>query len=122
MASVPNLPLPLQGPPALRGDDPLNTLQRRIGAVACLEFLPLWAEPFLQGGCDRSHQLAQELRESPREVVITRLDIPFMNLLVFFIKAGLASIPAAIIVGIIYGIIYMVVAGIFMGGMGGRHW
>lgn len=63
-------------------------------------------------------QLAQELRESPREVVITRLDIPFMNLLVFFIKAGLASIPAAIIVGIIY----MVVAGIFMGGMGGRHW
>ena len=61
-------------------------------------------------------------QESPREVVITGLDIPFLNLLVFFIKAGLASIPAAIIVGIIYAIIMMLFGGGFMGGIGGRHW
>ena len=61
-------------------------------------------------------------QESPREVVITRLDIPFLNLLVFFIKAGLASIPAAIIVGIIYMVVVMIFGGTFMGGMGGRHW
>jgi hypothetical protein len=34
-------------------------------------------------------------------IVITDLRIPFLRLMLFFVKAGLAAIPAAIIIGVI---------------------
>jgi len=38
---------------------------------------------------------------SEQQVVLADIDIPFGRLVVFFIKAGLAAIPAAIIVWLI---------------------
>jgi hypothetical protein len=47
---------------ALLRDDPLDALQRRIGAVMCLECFPRRAEPILQSGCGLSSQITQKLR------------------------------------------------------------
>ena len=43
-------------------------------------------------------------------VVITDLKIPFFRLMLFFIKAGLAAIPAAIIVSLIVTILAAAIA------------
>jgi hypothetical protein len=43
-------------------------------------------------------------------VVITDLRIPFLRLVLFFVKAGLAAIPAAIIVTIIVAVIAAAIA------------
>jgi hypothetical protein len=43
-------------------------------------------------------------------VVITDLRIPFFRLVLFFVKAGLAAIPAAIIVGIVVTLVAAAVA------------
>jgi hypothetical protein len=43
-------------------------------------------------------------------VVITDLRIPFLRLVLFFVKAGLAAIPAAIIVSIIVMLLAAAVA------------
>jgi VIT1/CCC1 family predicted Fe2+/Mn2+ transporter len=57
-------------------------------------------------------------------VVIADLKIPFFRLMIFFIKAGLAAIPAAIIVALIV----MVIAAAIAAALGGeptfiiRHW
>jgi hypothetical protein len=48
-------------------------------------------------------------------VVITDLRIPFFRLMMFFVKAGLAAIPAAIIVGIIVTLLAAAVAAAFGG-------
>ena len=48
-------------------------------------------------------------------VVITDLRIPFLRLVLFFVKAGLAAIPAAIIVSLIV----MVLAAILAVAVGG---
>ena len=48
-------------------------------------------------------------------VVITDLRIPFFRLMMFFVKAGLAAIPAAIIVGIIITLLAAAVAAAFGG-------
>jgi hypothetical protein len=48
-------------------------------------------------------------------VVVTDLRIPFFRLVAFFIKAGLAAIPAAIIVGIIVMVISAMLAVAFGG-------
>jgi hypothetical protein len=48
-------------------------------------------------------------------VVITDLRIPFFRLMLFFVKAGLAAIPAAIIIGFIV----MVVAAVVAAALGG---
>jgi hypothetical protein len=53
------------------------------------------------------------MNETP--VVITDLRIPFFRLMLFFVKAGLAAIPAAIIVSIIVTILAMIIAAIFGG-------
>jgi hypothetical protein len=42
-------------------------------------------------------------------VVITDLRISFLRLVLFFVKAGLAAIPAAIIVGIIVMVLVAIV-------------
>jgi hypothetical protein len=43
-------------------------------------------------------------------VVITDLRIPFFRLVLFFVKAGLAAIPAAIIVSLIVMLLAAIVA------------
>ncbi|MBN8965487.1 MAG: hypothetical protein J0H89_08930 [Rhizobiales bacterium] len=43
-------------------------------------------------------------------VVITDLRVPFLRLVLFFIKAGLAAIPAAIIVSLIVTIVAAAIA------------
>jgi hypothetical protein len=39
------------------------------------------------------------MSENPQRIVIIDLRIPFVRLVMFFVKAALAAIPAAIIVG-----------------------
>lgn len=48
-------------------------------------------------------------------VVIVDLRISFFRLMVFFVKAGLAAIPAAIIVAIVAMLVSAVIAAIFGG-------
>jgi hypothetical protein len=48
-------------------------------------------------------------------VVITDLRIPFFRLVLFFVKAGLAAIPAAIIVSVIVMLLAAIVAAAFGG-------
>jgi hypothetical protein len=55
--------------------------------------------------------------------VIVDLRIPFLRLVMFFIKAGLAAIPAAIVVGFLL----MLATALFAAALGdhgfvGRHW
>jgi hypothetical protein len=50
--------------------------------------------------------------------VIVDLRIPFIRLMLFFVKAALAAIPAAIIVGFIVMVLMAVIATIFGGTMG----
>jgi hypothetical protein len=51
----------------------------------------------------------------PTHVTITDLRIPFFRLMLFFIKAGLAAIPAAIIVSLIVMLVAAIVAAAFGG-------
>jgi VIT1/CCC1 family predicted Fe2+/Mn2+ transporter len=48
--------------------------------------------------------------------VITDLRIPFFRLVLFFVKAALAAIPAAIIVGFLIMLVTAIIAAIFGGG------
>lgn len=56
------IPLPHLAMPALCGDHFFDALQRRIGAVACLEGFPYLLEPFLQSGHGFTYQITQKLR------------------------------------------------------------
>lgn len=52
--------------------------------------------------------------QSPeRSVILTDIDVPFGRLVLFFIKAGLAAIPAAIVVWLIAWVAMMAVAALF---------
>lgn len=51
--------------------------------------------------------------------VITGIDIPFLDLVKFFVKASLASIPAAVILMIIFAVLGGIFGGIMAGLMGG---
>jgi hypothetical protein len=55
---------------------------------------------------------------SENRVTVTNIDVPFGRLVFFFVKAGLAAIPAAIIVGLILMLIGFLFSAIF--GVG--HW
>jgi hypothetical protein len=48
-------------------------------------------------------------------VVITDIRISFFRLMLFFVKAGLAAIPAAIIVGIVAFLVAALIAVVFGG-------
>lgn len=48
-------------------------------------------------------------------VVVTDLRIPFFRLMLFFVKAGLAAIPAAIVVGLIVTLIAAAIAAVLGG-------
>jgi disulfide bond formation protein DsbB len=54
---------------------------------------------------------------TPTEIRVVGFNMPFLNLVGFFIKAALAAVPAAIIVAVIW----LVVAAVFVGGFAGRH-
>lgn len=58
-----------------------------------------------------------ERARTPERLTLTDIDIPFVRLVMIFIKWGLAAIPAAIIVSMILSVLMMLFAGIF-GGMG----
>lgn len=48
-------------------------------------------------------------------VTVTDIDVPFTRLVVFFVKAALAAIPAAIIVALVLRIVGALLAGLFLG-------
>jgi hypothetical protein len=64
------------------------------------------------------------MNESAQRMVVVDLRIPFVRLVLFFIKAGLAAIPAALIVGFVLMLVTALIAGTF--GHGGffmmRQW
>ena len=58
------------------------------------------------------------MADSDERMVITDLRIPFIRLMLFFVKASLAAIPAAIIVGFIVMVIAAIIVALFGGSMG----
>ena len=53
-----------------------------------------------------------------QRIVVTDLRIPFLRLVVFFIKASLAAIPAAIVVALVIMLLTAIIAAVFGGSMG----
>ncbi len=64
------------------------------------------------------------MSENAQRIVIIDLRIPFFRLVMFFVKAALAAIPAAIIVGLVIMVITALIAALI--GDGGvlmmRRW
>ena len=52
------------------------------------------------------------MSENVQRFVITDLRIPFIRLVLFFVKAALAAIPAAIIVGFLLMLVTALIAGL----------
>ena len=52
-----------------------------------------------------------------QRIVIVDLRIPFLRLVLFFVKVSLAAIPAAIIVGVLVMLVTAVIAGLLGGNM-----
>jgi hypothetical protein len=52
-----------------------------------------------------------------QRIVVTDLRIPFLRLVVFFVKAALAAIPAAIIVVFVLMLLTAIIAGLLGGSM-----
>jgi len=52
------------------------------------------------------------MNEDAERFVIVDLRIPFVRLVLFFVKAALAAIPAALIVGILLMLVTALVAGL----------
>jgi hypothetical protein len=53
------------------------------------------------------------MNESAQRIVVVDLRIPFVRLVIFFIKAGLAAIPAAIVVGFLLMLATALIAALF---------
>jgi hypothetical protein len=60
------------------------------------------------------------MAEQPARTVLSDIDIPFGSLVLFFVKAALAVVPAAIIVSFILALIGWVFRAIF--GFGHMSW
>lgn len=56
-----------------------------------------------------------------RPVSLVDLDVSFFRLVVFFVKAGLAAIPAIIIVMLTLGVVGALLRGLFRIGFWGMH-
>jgi hypothetical protein len=56
------------------------------------------------------------MSEPANRITITDIDIPFGRLVAFFVKAALASIPAAIVVWLVLMLLWGAMALIFGGG------
>lgn len=69
---------------------------------------------------------AAAARPAERPVILSDIDVPFGRLVVFFVKAGLAAIPALIIVMLTVGVIGALMRGLFRigwwGMLGGPYW
>jgi hypothetical protein len=50
------------------------------------------------------------MNENAQRIVIIDLRIPFVRLVMFFVKAALAAIPAAIIVGLVIMVVTALIA------------
>jgi hypothetical protein len=59
------------------------------------------------------------MSEGSNRVTVEAVDIPFLRLVAFFVKAGLAAVPAAIILMIVFGLIGAALHG--LSGMGYWH-
>jgi hypothetical protein len=64
------------------------------------------------------------MNDSTQRIVVVDLRIPFVRLVMFFIKATLAAIPAALVVGFLLMLVTALIAALF--GHGGfdvlRQW
>ncbi len=69
--------------------------------------------PVRLGGMPNQSAMATEVR-------VVGFNMPFLNLVGFFIKAALAAVPAAIIVAAIWTIVAAVLFGGFSSGIMGR--
>lgn len=56
----------------------------------------------------------QPLNNTPNQMVITGVNMPFISMILFIIKFSLASIPAFIIMSIIMTLFTMIFGGILM--------
>jgi hypothetical protein len=52
------------------------------------------------------------MNENAQRFVVVDLRIPFVRLVLFFVKAALAAIPAAIIVGFLLMVVTAIIAGL----------
>jgi hypothetical protein len=52
------------------------------------------------------------MSENTQHFIIVDLRIPFVRLVLFFVKAALAAIPAAIILGFLFALVTALVAGL----------
>ncbi len=59
------------------------------------------------------------MQENETKVTISKIDIPFWNLVIFIVKLSLASIPAIFIIWFIMMLFTMIFGGTFM--MFGSH-
>jgi hypothetical protein len=57
----------------------------------------------------------------PTAVSLNAVDISFGRMVLFFFKAGLAAIPAAILVGLSLGLVGALLRGVFRFGYWGMH-
>jgi hypothetical protein len=58
---------------------------------------------------------------SPYRVTVEAIDISFTRLVMFFVKAGLAAVPAVLILMIVFILFGALMRGLFGFG-GGRYW
>jgi len=75
--------------------------------------------------CPRCGTLLQQAADLPapslpvaaplQRVVVTAIDLPFGELVGFFIKCGLAAVPAAIVVAVVWFFVSAFLAGAMMG-------
>jgi hypothetical protein len=62
------------------------------------------------------------MNENGQRMVVVDLRIPFVRLMLFFVKAALAAIPAAIVVGFLLMVATAIVAGLAGDGGMMRRW
>lgn len=62
------------------------------------------------------------MSENPQHVTLTAIDIPFLRLVMFFIKAGLAAVPATLVLMVIFMLFGALMHGLFGMSYGGRFW
>jgi hypothetical protein len=64
----------------------------------------------------------QPVTPSETRITLSAIDIPFGRLVLFFIKAALAAVPAALAVMAIFMVIGVVLRAVFGFGHGGGYW
>lgn len=62
------------------------------------------------------------MAENQTRVTLEAVDIPFLRLVMLFVKAGLAAVPAVIILMLIFMLLGALMHGLFGMGNWGRGW